>query len=779
MANRFWVGGTGTWDATTTTNWSATSGGAGGASAPTSADDVYFNADSNSLLLPFTVTVGTNAVCRDITAGSLDGALTFTMNAAARLNCYGSLTLPATNFTWSGTSGAQVLFLSTTTGKTITTNGVTLTAMNVRFVGNGGEWTLGSDFTNTGNLMDFGRGTFNTANFNVTTPALQISPANPVTINLGSSVVTTSATSFVDVLSTTNLTFNAGTSTLITTAASPTFTGGGLTYYNVSFTSTASGTATITGANTYNNLTFTSLAATGIRNISVNANQTINGTLTLGAANTAIRRLFVRSDGIGTPRTLTAATVATLADVDFRDIVGAGTGTWTGTRLGDCRGNTGITFDVSKDVYRVGTGNWSATQWSLTSGGSVDVNNFPLAQDEAIFDTGTTTGTHTVDQSWNIGTLDMSALTVAVTLATGTTTPSIYGSVTLDNDVTLSGTGAITFAVRTTQTITSSGKTFTQPLTIDSPSGTLSLADALITSLDMTLTKGTFDLNNQTATCRTFLTNNSNTRSLAFGTGKVITKGTGVVWNLSTVTGFTVSGTPVVDIDNNTAAATTVTTGVLSEANSVSFNFINGTYTLTDTTAVYRNLNFTGFAGTIPNSVRTIYGSLTISSGMTLTAGSNLTTFAATSGTNNITTAAKTLDFPITFNGIGGTWAFQDALTQGATRAFTITNGTVELKDSATSTTGVFATSGTNQKFLQSTLAGTQATLTQASGTVNATFLTVKDINATGGATWNALLTSNNVDAGNNSGWIFGDPPITFATEYTYSIRSFTQPRRF
>ena len=36
MANRYWVGGTGNWDATTT-NWSASSGGAGGASSPVDA----------------------------------------------------------------------------------------------------------------------------------------------------------------------------------------------------------------------------------------------------------------------------------------------------------------------------------------------------------------------------------------------------------------------------------------------------------------------------------------------------------------------------------------------------------------------------------------------------------------------------------------------------------------------------------------------------------------------------------------------------------------------
>ncbi len=44
MASRYWVGGTGTWDQTA--HWSATSGGAGGASVPTLSDDVIFNASS-------------------------------------------------------------------------------------------------------------------------------------------------------------------------------------------------------------------------------------------------------------------------------------------------------------------------------------------------------------------------------------------------------------------------------------------------------------------------------------------------------------------------------------------------------------------------------------------------------------------------------------------------------------------------------------------------------------------------------------------------------------
>jgi len=44
MANRYWRGGSGTWSATNTTNWSTTSGGSGGASVPTSVDAVLIGA---------------------------------------------------------------------------------------------------------------------------------------------------------------------------------------------------------------------------------------------------------------------------------------------------------------------------------------------------------------------------------------------------------------------------------------------------------------------------------------------------------------------------------------------------------------------------------------------------------------------------------------------------------------------------------------------------------------------------------------------------------------
>jgi hypothetical protein len=343
-----------------------------------------------------------------------------------------------------------------------------------------------------------------------------------------------------------------------------------------------------------------------------------------------------------------------------------------------------------------------------------------------------------------------------------------------------------TFAATSgTQTITSAGKTINQPITQNNPGAVFELQDNLTMAAGrtFTLTAGTLDLTgnsgNWTLSSGLFASSNSNTRVIRFGTGNITVTGSGTVWDTGTLTGLTYTGTPTVNVSNNSATATTVTTGAWPESTSLNFNYTVGTYTLTDTNAVYKNVNFTGFTGTVGNAARTIYGNLIIAAGSTLTAGANATTFAATSGTQQITTNGITLDFPLTFNGIGGTFAFQDALTQGSARAITLTNGTLQLKNGVTSTVGAFATSGTNQKFLQSTSAGNQATISQASGTVNVSYLTIQDSNATGGAAWNAYVNQQNIDAGNNDGWDFGLSPVVGAYEYTYSLRSFTQPKRF
>lgn len=193
------------------------------------------------------------------------------------------------------------------------------------------------------------------------------------------------------------------------------------------------------------------------------------------------------------------------------------------------------------------------------------------------------------------------------------------------------------------------------------------------------------------------------------------------------------------------------------------------------------NLNFEGFTGSLTGSNISITGNLTLGVGMTVAANTSSIYFIGTAS-STATTNGVLIDRPIGFisTSVGRVVTFTDALVQGATRTLFFSAGTLKLKNGVTSTVGAFTgISGTTQKFLGSSVDGSQATLSQASGTVNARTLTVQDINATGGATWNAYVDFDNEDAGNNDGWNFGLSPPYETYEPPIIIRSFTQPRRF
>jgi hypothetical protein len=270
----------------------------------------------------------------------------------------------------------------------------------------------------------------------------------------------------------------------------------------------------------------------------------------------------------------------------------------------------------------------------------------------------------------------------------------------------MTGTAAWQFLGQgTTQILDVNTATFVPPITINSPSGTLQLAENTTCSATVTLTSGTLDLNDFDLTCNIFSSNNSNTRAIAFGTGEIdVTGNDATIFNFTTSTNFTYSGTPIV---NCTYSGSTGTRIVLfgtggSETNAISFNISAGTDIFNlGGTAFYKNVNFTGFAGTLgtANLPRNIYGNVIISSGMTVSASAGAFNFVATSGTQQITTNGKTLDFPITQNGVGGTVQLQDNLTMGSTRTFTLTNGTLDL-DGNTLSAGLFSSSNSNTRTL-------------------------------------------------------------------------------
>jgi len=720
MATRYWVGGTGTWTTGSTTNWAATSGGASGASTPTSADDVVFDNLSNVGTTIFTVTVSTGAVCRNISFGSGATALDAVMTLAgtAAWSIYGTMTLVSTNLTltYSGT----ITWASTTTGQTITTAGKTF-AGSFTFNGVGGGWTLQDALAIQGNSgFNLLAGAVNTNNQTVTltggSSGFITSGTATRSLTLGTSTVSCSGIITAwNVSATTGFTLSAATSTITLTGSTNPFVGGGLTYNTVNFNGSSSATldgantivtlningtslpsVALNAANTITTLNCTSITSTGVCIFSLGADQIIT-TLNLSTAS-VIRRIFLQSVTQGTARTITATT-RSVSNVDFRDIIFAGL-TLTGTSLGDCGGNSNITFDTPKTVYwnLAGTQNWSATAWATSSGGSPALANFPLAQDTAVIDnTGSVTGTISINNNWNIGTLNITK-TGSMTLDSSFNTPLFFGNFTLGLLTTLSGTGTFGFNGRsTTQTITPNGRSFTQPININVRGGTLNLGGSLASGNTFTVAAGTFDTNSYPLTCLSFTSVGANTRSITFGTSTISLLGTGTIWNTATGSAIT------------------------------SFSAASSTINLTDTTATARTFsagNVTGYT----------FGNLGIN-GVT---GSSITTISG-----------GTVGGGHTFNTISSNKTVAHTMTFSAGATITVSNFTV------TGTAGNVVTINTNA-------AGSSTTLSKSSGTVSVDYLSIRDSAATGGATWYAGANSTNVSG--NTGWIFTAPPVTANT---------------
>ena len=554
MADRYWVGGTAAWDGTAGTKWATTDGGAGGASVPTSADAVFFTALSGAN----TVVISTgNTGAQSITCTGFTG----TLAGSAAITVSGSVTLVAgMGFTYT-----NIITINAT--GTLTTAGKSLQGLNV--AAPSGTVTLGDALTIAANDLQITSGTFTTANYNITSPNLRSTNSNVRTINLGSSTVTLTSTPAVNFAVNTNLTFNAGTSTIVCSAASSQTISGstpntpGVTFYNVSFTSTAASiTDTIEGNNTFNNLSVTATSSAGIKQVAFAGSQTINGTLsTTGTAGN--RRVWFRGTTYGIAQTLTINATPSLTDADFRDIYVIGTAApISGTRVGDLRGCRGITFSAAKTVYWVtlAGGNWSGNNWAASSGGAVSTDNFPLAQDTAVIEnTGLNTGaTVTFDTAFNyIGTVSMSTRTNAMTFATGSTTPLIYGNWANGSGTTLSGTGALTFTGRQTQTITSAGKTFTQPLIVDAYGNSVELADALdIGSNTLTVTSGAFDTKNYNVTAAAISSTNANIRTITLGSSTVTLSGSSPVVFTQSINLTFNAGTSQINCSSSAAALT-------------------------------------------------------------------------------------------------------------------------------------------------------------------------------------------------------------------------------
>ena len=533
MANRYWVGGSGTWDTSDTTHWSTSTGGAGGASVPTSADPAIFDSASNATA--YTVTVGVTVVCLDITTAAPTSG-NMTVSGTGTIQCYGNFSF------YNGlilSSYLNVEMKATSTGKTVTTNGRLFGGFT--FNGIGGGWTLQDNLSwgYTTNLyagaLDLNGKTVAGQSFNALSGSTRSLVFNGAIMNLNTPYYTTDFSG-----SGLTLTQDTGVINLSGNTAYATpmyFKGGGLTFTNVTV---AGSYWQIQGTNTFTNLTAT-MNITSLPRLEFAANQTVTGTLTLnGDTVTFVRGLFC-SDVKGVSRTITAATVASSYS-DFMDITGAGAGNWNLSAItglsGDCQGNSGITFTTPSTQYwkhgaTASTYCSVSANWYLATNGGGGAGHIPLPQDVARFDSNSFAAsgkTVTFDVA-RFGSLDCTGATNTPTIALTYSTNYCFGSVTLISGITFSCSQILYMWGRGSYTITCAGKslggnTFFGSYDNSVLNPTYTLQDDY-TSVSTTVYSGTFNANNH---------NTLSTNYFAYSNYATITMGSGT-WEISGATG--------------------------------------------------------------------------------------------------------------------------------------------------------------------------------------------------------------------------------------------------
>lgn len=531
MAARFWVpGGTGIWTAIDTLNWSATSGGAGGASVPGSGDTATFDGSSGG----GTVTVGYDPSVISITGGAFTGTLDFSTSnptmqtfsfsgAGTRTLNYGSGNWTVTgnnttvwttqtttnlttvvgtatiNFTYAGSTGTRTIIagaempnLSVSAGSDVLALGSTLTCANFNLAGFTGNWNTSTTLTVKGNFA-LGTG---------------------MTVTAQTGVISMTATSGTKTITSNGVTLNRPL----------TFNGVGGTFQL---------------ADAYNGGTTRALTLT---NGTFNAN---GFNVTCGSFSSSNANIRTLTPGSGVWTLTGNATTIYDTSTSTNLTVTANTATWdcnyagaTGTRLFNSGAASGVRPNNVKISAGTDTFSFSNTTNSFIAG-NLDFTGFG--------------GTH------------------------GSTTPAIVvgKNITLSATMTNSYTGTLNpqSLIAGTYTITTNGIALAGAMDFrtNNFATTYLLADDLFTTGAITMFNSSssggvaFDTQNHNITCASFNSSNSNTRTITMGTGTWTLTGTGIVLNLGTSTNLTLSSSSCTILVTDTSSSSkTFSLGVVT-----------------------------------------------------------------------------------------------------------------------------------------------------------------------------------------------------------------------
>lgn len=872
MALRYWVGNAGSWTANNTSNWAATSGGAGGQSVPGPLDDVYINASSLGAGESVTITYNPTVNSVNLTQSFLS------------LN---NLTLTCNTFNMNGTAIRGITF-GTTSGSLDPSRG--------NLIIQGGNlgvsvFTMGNDT----NVINTGatRNVFFTYSGSVGTRVISAG----IGAGLPSNIVNT----FIDII------VNAGsdnvslTNTGLTgiTAGNIDFTGFSgnavnSVYGNLSGNLILNNTMTLPGSGGSGNV-LNFIPPTGRTSVITTAGKIFDIPVTANgqSANAVIRfadnfamsnnRQFIQAGGNldFNDKIIEIPFFSSSATANRRLIFGTNsTVNITGGNTGNTTvWNTGVVTNLSvtgNAVVNI-TGNLSSGNRALSVGTPTEANSISFnlsAGTDNINLSGNVMNLNTTGFTGNLLSINNKTLYGNLVVGTGTKIPFSTAS----NIIFAGTTGNRTINVNNQATpvnmVVNAGANIRYTLL-----GNLNISTGGNINNQLNVFQGTLDLNDFKIDTPTFGlgAGPSNIRGLAFGNTGVlnVTAAQGTIWQSPQVANFSYTGTPNVNFTSTTGTSSTKT---ISHGSTSGGSFATkappmkipaGNLTLS-AQGHFTELDFTGFTGALNNSTRTMYGNLILSPGMTVTGGTLITTFASPNAVQTFNTnGVATTQMPITVAAPGGTFLvtsnmnlstavilFNDGTfdTQGFnittggfnsntanTRIFNGGNSTFNITGSGnswvmananltvnaantsiafgmgggsnalfvggnstyrnftvsgpgtgniiisgnntftgtftanrTSTYSVLFTAGTtttvggfsipgtagNTVTIDSDGVGTHNLVYIGAGTVTVARCSIADSNASPADTWYAPLTSNNIDGGNNTGWIFGAGPV-------------------
>lgn len=621
-ADRYYL--TGNWG--DTSSWSAISGGAGGETVPTVGDNVFLDANSSGSLTITSWVYFDNLDCTGYTN-------TLTLNNGQRINLYGDTCLFVAGMTFTLGGTGIIKFQSDASTCALTTAGHTMPDIYIARVSGGVQ------FQDTITCADvtLESGTLDTNDQTCTWDSFDSNNSNTRTLDLGASAVeiTDSSSTVWDITTATNLTLTAGTSSIAFSGSSASVAfGSGLSYYDVAFTGGGNMSHSLS-PNAFNDFTITGTAVkTDTYSHGSSAKLIVNGTLSING-NSATNRLLVQSNTLGTARSIDGDSPSSISidNVDFRDIAFDVSTDLSAGSVGDCGGNSNITFTTSADQH-----------WTSANGGNYSTSGnwtsrVPLPQDDVYFDNAfNASQTVTADMPRLGKSIDWTGATGSPTFALTSTENTFYGSLTLISGMTLTSSQNLNFEGRSSYSITSAGKSFGSTLGVYAYGGTYSLQDAFINTGFMIVNTGTLDLNDFNCTVQKMQVDGSGTLTMGSGT-LACTRTSGVVFQN---VGGTVNGeTSTLNI-SNTGAGTKTLTGGNSTFGSITLAGGTGTFEIDDSNT------FNVFTITPPATVEFENGETTTVSafvsngtsddGITLrsdSAGSAFT-LSDTSGTNKV-----------------------------------------------------------------------------------------------------------------------------------------------